>query len=357
MPAATNGIGPPLPHWGDRHVLPFFITLATLFVVFAAACVVLWLIYAPIVARIMGECPYLAADHLPPLHTHEVCEFATTDGLTLRGSYLRTTAARRLGVVAFSHELHGDRRGAGAYLEGLRLAGFDVLTFDYRNHGQSDRQVGYRPVQWLTRYEVDDLRAAVDYLAGRVDRDPSGVGLFGVSRGGAAALYVAAHDARVRAVVTDGAYPNDGMHAHYFHRYVGIYRSWTWFRWWAPQLALDALVMWARVLLNWREGFRLASVEAAAPRIRQPVLMIHGARDRMIPLTVVRRLRQRLAGTSKLWVVPGARHNMARTLASKEYERRVTLFFVRHLAGQSWWTDERQPRASDATVSSTRSSD
>ncbi len=55
---------------------------------------------------------------------------------------------------------------------------------------RDDKEPGLQPLQWLTEHELADLEAALAYVQSRPDADPAGVGLFGVSRGGGAALCV-----------------------------------------------------------------------------------------------------------------------------------------------------------------------
>ena len=86
----------------------------------------------------------------------------------------------------------------------------DLFTFDFRNHGTSDLDPDYAPLQWTTEREIRDLRGALAYLRTRDDHDPAGFGLFGVSRGGTTALIVAAGEPDVWGVVTDGAFPDSG---------------------------------------------------------------------------------------------------------------------------------------------------
>ena len=157
---------------------------------------VAWLVQVPVAARVFGEMPWLPADSCGPLESGEPVEFTTRDGLRLSGSYLATTAARRRGVIAFCHELNGDRWTALPYTRELLRRGFDVLTFDFRNHGDSGRITGYEPMPWVTNYEVLDVRAAIDYLAAREDVRALPIGLLGLSRGGTAALCAAARDSR-----------------------------------------------------------------------------------------------------------------------------------------------------------------
>jgi uncharacterized protein len=307
-------------------------TAVSLLAIFSVVSIVTWIWYVPLIVRVFGETPWLRANLFPPAEDAEECPFPTSDGLVLRGSYLPTTAKRRLGVVLFCHELGGNRWGAVGYARALRSRGFDVFTFDFRNHGTSDRSPSYQATPWLTQYEIIDVQAAVDYLCSRPAGDPQGIGLFGVSRGGNAALCVAAGDPRVRAIVTDGAFPFDAMLRHYVRRFMKIYVHIPFVHDYLPDVCLISYCQWAKFLLSMRRHCRFVNVEQACRRVSQPVFMIHGERDMYVPLNVAEALRCSLSGRSKLWIVPGVKHNGAISAMPEEYDRRVWRFFRRHLA-------------------------
>ncbi len=118
-----------------------------------------------------------------------------------------------------------------------------MFAFDFRNHGTSDRDPSYNPLQWTSDREVADLRGALRYLRSRPDHDPAGFGLFGVSRGGTTALIAAADEPDVWGVVTDGAFPTRLMTVKYMIRWSEIFvRS---------QLLLSVVPLWFYYLLAW----------------------------------------------------------------------------------------------------------
>lgn len=295
-----------------------------------------WVVYVPVIAEGLEHTHWLAADPHPPATEGEVCRFPTPDGRSLVGTYLRTAATRRLGVIACCHELTGNRWTLWPYIAGLRQRGFDCFCFDFRNHGESDGTPGYEPQPWLTHYELVDVLAALGYLATREDADRQGVGLFGVSRGGVAALCAAAmsaatQDHRIRAVVADGAFATSAMQVHYIRRYMAIFTRLTPLFSRLPDRVLAVLAWGARRRIERRRQVRYISIERGLGRVRQPVLLIHGADDRLIPLELFDRLANRLPRATR-WIVTGARHNGALEKAPAEYEERVADFFVEHLA-------------------------
>ncbi len=147
--------------------------------------------YAPIIGRIFEEKPLFLPLRLTPETGGEDVRIVTQDGLELVGTYLKATAPTRVGVLVFCHEFLSDRWSFQPYINPLRAIGYDVFTFDFRNHGASQSDPNYKPLQWVTDHEVRDLRAVLAYLRTRADHDPAGVALFGISRGGATALVVA----------------------------------------------------------------------------------------------------------------------------------------------------------------------
>lgn len=280
-----------------------------------------------------GPGPWLPNRWREPLQDAEFVEFPASDGTKLRGSYLANTAWHRRGTIVFCHELNGDRWNALPYVEDLRRRGFNVLAFDFRNQGSSSRVPDYDPMPWVTTFETADLTGAIDYLYSREDVDSSGVGVIGVSRGAAAAIGVAAQDPRVRALVLDSACPTGRLRVHEAINAVRRYLR-------APQRLLDILCRplavldaWVRMVLGHRRKCRFVNVDRSARRVRQPVLIVHGENDQLVPLAVGRWLSRSIPGGAKLWTVPGAGHGMAVDVARGEYQGRIGDFFAQHLSG------------------------
>jgi pimeloyl-ACP methyl ester carboxylesterase len=75
--------------------------------------------------------------------------------------------------------------------------GYACLCFDYRGFGFSDGERG----RLVPDEQIEDIRAAVDYLYSRDDTASSPLVLLGWGLGGALVIAEAAHDSRVAAVV------------------------------------------------------------------------------------------------------------------------------------------------------------
>ncbi len=303
----------------------------------------LWFVYGPVVARRFVEMPWFpsglsattADDYPGGIFDAEEVAFAAADGVSLAGTYLPTTAAERKGVVIFCHEFRGSRWTALEFTGGLRNDGFDIFAFDFRNHGDSAVKAGYRPLPWATTWETVDVQAAIDYCCQRNAAFSGKVVLFGLSRGAATALCVAATEPRVRAAVLDSVVPTEEVQVYLIRRFMHLYLPRVLkplsqlpdrpFRW---------LAFWANHIIRRSHGGAILGMTRAAQRVRKPLLLIHGCRDGFVPLATVCSLRRQMRIRPKVWVIPQARHNQTAREAGDDYHRRVVRFVGRHLETQ-----------------------
>lgn len=268
--------------------------------------------------------------------TGEVVSFPAFDGLRLNGMLIRAQlGAPQLGLIIFAHEYCADMHSCARYCRPLLAVGYDILTFDFRGHGQSPCQPGYSPRQWVTKFEIDDMRGAAGFARewliqqGRAPR----VGVFGISRGACAAIIAASQDSSISALVADGAFSTDSIIEHFMRRWADIFATvrivpedqypsfWRFLRWTMVQCA--------------RREFRCSfpSVLKVIRRMKPaPIFFIHGEKDSYIPVEQSRQLYT-LAGQPKyFWVADGARHNQAAVLHPETYARLTVRFFDQHLA-------------------------
>jgi pimeloyl-ACP methyl ester carboxylesterase len=315
--------------------------------------VYVWIRYSPIIGRIFEETPVFAPLRVPPEPGGEEVRFRTADGFELAGTYFPALTDNRTGVIVFCPEFLGDRWSALPYAEGLREAGFDLFTFDFRNHGESQTDPSYSPLQWVSDRELVDLRAALDYLRGRPDRDPAGVGLFGVSRGGGTALVAAASDPTIWAVATDGAFPTRGTMLAYILRWAEIYvgSKTIWRR--MPKWMFASAGWAGRIRSQWLLGRSYPSLERAVARLApRPWLMIHGEKDAYIGPEIALELFDRADDPKEAWIVPGAKHNRCREADPASYRDRLVDFFGRYAPRRPVPRPASAPMAADLVVAS-----
>jgi fermentation-respiration switch protein FrsA (DUF1100 family) len=224
---------------------------------------------------------------------YEEVAFESSDGVSLKGWYL---GGGDHGVsLACGHGLFRSRREVLERSVTLRKAGFNVLLFDSRRHGESGGErvtLGYE--------ERLDYQGAIAYLQERQPEDR--IALLGVSMGAAAALLAASENSVVEAVVADSSFLSlDHTVTHHLKLFWGL-----------PRFPLgDELLFF----IERKGGFRREglNVEVAVQKIgSRPLLFVAGSEDRRMPVEVQRRLyRAAESEKSQFLVVEGAPHGAA----------------------------------------------
>lgn len=235
---------------------------------------------------------------------YESVEFPTADGITLRGWWFPRESDRVVIGLTGHRGAKQDLLGIGS---SLWRAGNNVLLFDFRACGESDRAA-----QSLAHFESSDVRAAIAYVRDRISS--ARVALVGYSMGASLAILAAAEDAGIEAVVADSPFATvSDLIAIAYRRH---------------RLPARPLVALTDALNRWRYGYRfttvrpLDAVSAIAPR---PLFLIHGADDSVVPVQHAHDLAAAARGMS-LWILPGVRHCGAYFADREEYVRRVITF-------------------------------
>lgn len=284
------------------------------------------------VCRIFTEKPLFIVPFGKPTDDAEDLSIPSTDGVVLKGCYLKTKQPRR-GVIFFGLEFGSKRWSSIAYCDFLLEAGYDIFACECRGQGDTPTVNGYEPLQWVTEYEIADYRAAIAYLKSRPDADPRGVGLFGLSKGGGTGLFIAAEDPYLRCFVTDGMFGTLTTMIPFMAQWVMIF---TKRRWLASRIPTWYLRHFARITLRKVEEDRNVNYPSLVRELGKlsprPLLMIHGGGDTYIKPDMARALFDAAREPKEFWLVEKAKHNQAFHLANAEYKRRVLEFFNAHLA-------------------------
>jgi hypothetical protein len=255
---------------------------------------------------------------------YEDVRFTTDDGFTLAGWLIPAGHDTRAAVVL----LHGFSWHRLPWLTGFvpwLQPRYHVLQFDFRGHGDSDDA----PIT-LGTTEQRDVAAAVRFL---LDRGYGPIALMGVSMGGAVAI-MAAPDLPVAAVVADAAYgrvENPIGNSMRERRY--------------PLAGLGARLIVAAASLRARVRLR-QPIERVAEIAPRGLLLIAPREDRLVSWTESRDLYERAGEPKELFVVPGAGHSDALSVAGADYVDRVLAFLGRHLDGEPGEAGEKRPGTS-----------
>jgi pimeloyl-ACP methyl ester carboxylesterase len=124
--------------------------------------------------------------------------FPLADGSTREGWFF--PGLRGAPTIIVAHGYREQRADVLTLVTALQEQQFNAFLFDFTGHGTSPgvTTLGYR--------ETEELRSAVQTLAGRDDVDPKRFGLWGADMGGYAALRLATSDHRIAALAVDNAY-------------------------------------------------------------------------------------------------------------------------------------------------------
>lgn len=310
--------------------------IATCLIAIAIMMIVIQLAISRAVMRMLENSPPLNAGEFGSDPRATELSFQTEDGLTLQACHFRQPDRPSRGLVLFCHELGGNRWSAMSYCEGLFAAGFEVLSFDFRNHGTSESKPGYEPLHWLTEFEVSDIRAVLKLIRSHDDLSSQRLGLFGISRGGAAVLAAAAEADNVECVACESAYSTRTMMSLFSQRWVSLLVP-PWMSGWIPAWHVEISLFGGRLYSELKRKCRYIHLERFLPALKnRRVLLISGAQDNYVRPEIATALHEGLGPDSaELWMVPKARHNGARQADEEGYDRRLIEFFSALVPAQS----------------------
>ncbi|MEO1512318.1 MAG: alpha/beta fold hydrolase, partial [Planctomycetota bacterium] len=194
---------------------------------------------------------YPSRAEFPTPDPYEDVSFPTSDGLTLHGWFIPARGVE--GPAPTVLHTHGN---AGAipehepFVSWLAAHGYNVLLFDYRDYGRSDRSPRLRNREDF----IDDGLAAYEYLLSREDVVRDRVALLGFSLGAAIGSNVAARQEGISAVVLCAGFSS------------------------FPAVASDYVPLLGAVVMPGGS----APAEAVAALGDRPLLIVHGDSDGIV---------------------------------------------------------------------------
>ncbi|MBL8341477.1 MAG: alpha/beta fold hydrolase [Rubrivivax sp.] len=197
-------------------------------------------------------------------------------------------------TLLYLHGARWDVRGSAPRMRRLHELGFAVLGIDYRGFGRSAN--GALPSEEMA---YEDARAAWDWLA-RHGAPGARRFVFGHSLGGAIAVDLAAQVPDLSGLIVEGSF-------------TSLRDLLATFKWgWLP----------VGPLLTQR-------FEAAErmPRVRAPVLVVHGDSDRLVPPEIGRALFDSAPEPKRFVLVPGGSHHNTNWVGLGHYRVAVREMF------------------------------
>jgi len=191
--------------------------------------------------------------------------------------------------------LHGNDFNLSSNLEHIarfHRMGFAVFAIDYRGYGKSE---GAFPSEAQV---YDDAEAAWDYLVLQRRIEPRRIFIFGHSLGGAIAIELALRRPDAAGVIAEGTFTS------------------------VPELASRIYWMFPT---GWLVNQHFDSL-GRVPKLRVPILFIHGKADTEIPYAMSEALYRASAEPKWLTLVPGGGHEDSARVDGSPFEKAVTEF-------------------------------
>jgi dipeptidyl aminopeptidase/acylaminoacyl peptidase len=259
----------------------------------------------------------------PPVQTpadvklpFEVVRRIGPDGVPLVGWYIPPPKMPAPAVVV----LHGHVGRKDNFLDVasfLRRAGFGVLMFDFRHHGES----GAAPCTFGLR-ESEEVLPFVAFLKDRAEHRGAKIGILGYSMGATTALRAMSICPDLAACVADSAFSSFTEQGRYR---IGQF---------VPAPLVGYFWTFSSLIGSVVAGFTPGELEVSLwlPKIApRPLFFIHGTADGNVLPHHSEALAQAATGPVSHWPVSNAAHIASRHKEPKEYQKRVVDFFTTSL--------------------------
>jgi fermentation-respiration switch protein FrsA (DUF1100 family) len=241
----------------------------------------------------------------------------TPDRAILHAWYIQPTHPNHRSVLIL-HGLGGNRIDSTGFADIFLTHGYSVLLPDSRAHGESTG-----PILTYGILERNDIALWTGWLRHRA---PACTYLLGESMGAAIALQSTAVDPNLCAVAVESPYAT--FRAISYDRLGHATGTGPLFWRTLGRPALELAILYTRI----RYSLYLpdADPQAAVQASNTPILLIAGTADQNIPMHHAQQLAAACPTHCTLWIVPGAGHGGASTVAHDEFATRVLNWFQTH---------------------------
>jgi uncharacterized protein len=238
------------------------------------------------------------------------------DGITLKAWFIQPADSNGKSVIIL-HGITSNRTDSTGFAEIFLNHGYAVLLPDSRDHGESGGDIATYGI--LEKYDVN---LWTHWLRQRV---AGCTYLLGESMGAAIGLQATAVDPDLCAIAVESPYST--FRAYAYEHVGGTHTSPLFWRT-IGRPVIEIAIAYTRL----RYGIYLpdASPEAAVEHSHTPSLLIAGTADNVVLMHHAQELESICASHCALWIVPGAEHGRASTVAHAEFEQRILDWFQTH---------------------------
>ncbi len=235
--------------------------------------------------------------------------FTTGDNLQLHGWWMPSENSSR--TIIFLHGFNGSMDPDLKYAPRFVESGFNVLMFDFRNHGRSEGKTTS-----LGALEVLDAEAAILYTRLRGSEK---IGLLGFSMGGRVALLTAARNKTISAIVSDGGPLRFSTAITEGLKNKGIPRG--------LRQVFAMLIQLGASISTGKNLFSNDPIRIKTGQLTVPTLLINGERDQYTTRSDLLKMVSSIGENAELWVVQGVGHREADEPDLETYLNKLITFF------------------------------
>lgn len=241
------------------------------------------------------------------MKNYENVKFEAADGVLLKGWLIRNGNSKK--TIIISHGYGGNRTnfllGSKIYLQ----KGFNVLLYDFRGHGESQRAlvtIGYK--------ETKDLLGAIRFV--KQSGIGSEIGLAGFSMGAVTSIDVLAKTHSVKFVIADSPFSDLQTYL------VSNISKWIHL----PHVVFSVFI---NLNMKYIYGIEVNNVSPikVISKTNVPIMLIHGNMDTVIPYSastsLIKKARNKL---SRLDIFNGAGHISSYSVNKYKYTKDVYNF-------------------------------
>ncbi|MEY4670085.1 MAG: hypothetical protein RL518_2784 [Pseudomonadota bacterium] len=220
---------------------------------------------------------------------HERIEFGGEFGMQLDGAFVNNGSES---VVLFTH---GNRHNITKFREHYRLfaaLGQSFFTFDYPGYGRSPGTPSEKSV-------YASARAAYAHITNNRGYSPKKIIAYGCSMGGAVAIELAQH-VPVAGLITESTFTNTWDMAKHLYPFLPL----------------------------WRLLPKRFENDRKVPHIKVPMLIIHGEKDPIVPVSMASQLARGAIHPARTIVIPDANHINSLELGAADLQGAIEDFIA-----------------------------
>ncbi|MBU0580605.1 MAG: alpha/beta fold hydrolase [Candidatus Margulisbacteria bacterium] len=245
---------------------------------------------------------------------YEKVVFNTKDGLHLVGWLIPAPKKSNKTIIL----CHGILNAKDFFLPEAKLlheAGFNVIAYDLRAHGESEGNFVTFGCQ-----EKYDLEAILDYLKKNQSSWLKNVGILAHSLGAATAILAASIRKEIKSLIVINCFANIEDDITYWVTKLGHLPYW-------PFVPIALKSFRKELKVNLKEISPISFIT----KLKIPVFFMVSEKDEVTNPNDSKMLYEKKPGTKEIWIIPKAKHETFHKVAGKEYEKKLLEYFMKHL--------------------------